>query len=565
MQLNSPKTYGVRHEFVVRLVVFGVAINGFLIILGTLVDEIVLRDRLHEGNVAVSVSLIIGLTLLYLSRSLYHRKRVGWVVVVPVYILILGINLAGLLVHARVGHESLENFLRNIILPLVVVVGLLITERQFTVKSDLQSFRSSLRFIILVLVVALIYGVIGMQLLDDHDFHQELSIGSSFHYTIDQFDLTTNRPLVAYTKRARIFLDSLSVISIGAVSYGIIALFQPIKARFVDQSHNRAIMRALLERYPADSEDFFKLWPHDKAYFINYESTAGLAFHVRRGVALVIGDLAGDIAVFPSLLRQFDELCYVNDWTPALIHTVPKYNELYEAHDFTLQKLGEEAVLNVAHFSQNVANNKYFRNIKNKFQKAGYKTEVLMPPHSHEIVSQLREISQEWLGGPGRSERGLIMGYFSTAYIQQCPVMVVRDEHDVIQAFINQIHSFDAAEANFDMLRHTRESIGNINDFLLVNFIEYVQSKGFTRLNLGLCPLSGLDKTDDDSLINNILSFTYANGDRFYSFSGLRRFKEKYEPEWSDRYLAYRGGIPGLTKAFTALNGSWKVKVHFRN
>lgn len=544
-----------------RLAVSGVFVNAIIIILGTLFDELVVRNHLRSGgDVTFGVSLFLGMTLLYLSYLLTKRKRAAWIVAIPIYAIILGLNLSALAVRAHTAHGTLEDLLRNILLPLIVVTGLLLSEKQFTVKSDIRSFGSSLRFIVLVLAIALIYGVLGFQLLDEPDFHQEISLVSSLHYTIDQFGLTTNRPLVPYTRRARLFLDSLSVVSIGAVGYGLISLFQPIKARFVDQSHNRAIMRALLERYPANSEDFFKLWPHDKVYFINYESTAGLAFHVRSGMALVVGDLAGDISVFPSLLRQFEELCYVNDWTPAIIHAEQKYNELYETHGFTMQKLGEEAILNLAHFQKNVANNKYFRNIRNKFEKAGYSSEVFMPPHSHELVNRLHSISQEWLQAPGREERGLIMGYFTPAYVQQCPIMVIRDEKGIIQAFMNQIHSFDDSEANFDMLRHTQASMGNINDFLLLKFIQYASGKGFDSLNLGLCPLSGLKTDEDSGLVDSILSFAYANGDRIYSFSGLRRFKAKYEPDWSDRYIAYRGGIPGLTKTYSALNGSWKVR-----
>ena len=73
-------------------------------------------------------------------------------------------------------------------------------------------------------------------------------------------------------------------------------------------------------------------------------------------------------------------------------------------------------------------------------------------------------------------------------------------------------------------------------------------------LILGLCPLVGMDNVEDDKgLISKILSFAYANGDRFYSFSGLYRFKNKYEPIWKPRYVAYKGGIRNFTKVMNSL------------
>jgi lysylphosphatidylglycerol synthetase-like protein (DUF2156 family) len=52
----------------------------------------------------------------------------------------------------------------------------------------------------------------------------------------------------------------------------------------------------------------------------------------------------------------------------------------------------------------------------------------------------------------------------------------------------------------------------------------------------------------------------YSNGDRFYSFSGLHRFKDKYHPDWQDRYIAYPGGVRNFTRILTALNRAMKVK-----
>ena len=565
MQNDNPSLLSNHRKLGTSLVVFGVAFNGLIIITTTLLSVIVSRNRSRILDVDVSISLFLGLTLIYLSRLLAKSKRTALIVAVPTYGIIFFINLSRYIVRHASGVYPLNwyGLLRNFIIPAIVVVGLILYRTEFTVKSDIRSFASSLKFIALILMIALVYGIVGFELLDTRDFHHEIGITEAVHRTVDQFDLTTNESLIPYTRRATIFLDSLSVISIGALGYGIISLFQPIRARFAEQGNNRSVMRLLLETYPASSEDFFKLWPHDKGYFISDSHRGGLAYHVHRGVALVVGDPAGDSSKFELLLDEFDELNYVNDWTPAFIHTEPKFSALYKSKGYTLQKIGEEAVLDLAHFENHVLNNKYFRHIKNKFEKTGYKTELLLPPHSSETVKRLHEISSEWLSQPGREERGFMMGYFTNSYIQQSPIMIAKDQNNKIQAFINQVHSFDREEANFDMLRHSKEGLGNINDFILINFINMVKSSGFLRLNLGLSPLSGLDKKQEDkSIVDSTLRFVYANGDRLYSFSGLHRFKSKYEPSWSDRYIAYRGGIAGFTRTISALNKVMNRKIH---
>ncbi|HEY5442589.1 MAG TPA: phosphatidylglycerol lysyltransferase domain-containing protein, partial [Candidatus Saccharimonadales bacterium] len=429
-------------------------------------------------------------------------------------------------------------------------------QKEFVVKSDVQGFRFAARFSAIVLVAALIYGVAGFLLLDKSDFHQEIRLPGAIHYTIDQFNLTTVKPLHPYSRRAHLFVDSLSFVSTGAVIYAVISLFQPLRVRLSDQHVERQRMAELLERYHAPSEEFFKLWPHDKQYFFDATGRSGVAFHVKRGVALCVSDPAGDSAQFASLLRDFSSLCFGNDWRPALIHVSDQHRALYEQHDFTLQKLGQEAILNLEHFQTKVANEKYFRQIRNKFTKHGYTCELLEPPHHQAVLERLEAISKEWLSQGGRAERGFVMGYYSTEYMQDCKIMVARDAASTIQAFITLVPAeFDHEEATYDLLRHASKCLGNVNDFLLMSLIERLQAKGYARLNLGLCPLTGLNETDPEknTMIDGVLRFAYANGDRFYSFSGLHRFKAKYEPEWHDRYVAYQGGVRGFSRTMTAL------------
>ncbi len=57
---------------------------------------------------------------------------------------------------------------------------------------------------------------------------------------------------------------------------------------------------------------------------------------------------------------------------------------------------------------------------------------------------------------------------------------------------------FDQQEATYDLLRHASGSLGNINDYMLMNLINELTSAGLQRLSLGLCPLVGLDDTDKD-------------------------------------------------------------------
>ncbi len=142
------------------------------------------------------------------------------------------------------------------------------------------------------------------------------------------------------------------------------------------------------------------------------------------------------------------------------------------------------------------------------------------------VIARLKAISDDSLQQPGRHRTAPDDGLLSPDYVQQCPLMIIRDAAGTIQAFLNHIPSFDPAEANFDFLRHGNDSPGNINDFFADGIYCGARRQGVQRLNLGLCPLAGFDdKGENKGVIDTAIRFVYANGDRLYSFSGLRRFK----------------------------------------
>ncbi|MCX6727201.1 MAG: phosphatidylglycerol lysyltransferase domain-containing protein [Candidatus Saccharibacteria bacterium] len=550
----------VHKEFLLKLVAFGVLANGLLITLNSLVSHVILRRHIWRSTFELTFSLAVGLTLIYLSTLLARRKHTAWIVTLAVYTFSLGATTSTLIARGFNHDIPLLVLVRAIALPLFLVSALLLYRKEFTVRSDIKSFALTMRSIFLILSIALLYGTIGFTLMDQRDFRREISVSQAAYYTIDEFNIFTPHAVTPHTERSRVFLDSLGFVGGISMLYASISLFQPLRARFRDETEHRERMLKLLQNNSASSEDFFKLWPHDKTYLFSSNSDAGLAYHVTNGVAMSVGDPVGTEQGVHSLMGSYLQECAINDWIPTFIHTEPKHTPLYKFFKFSLQKIGEEAVVTIDSFLQTTAKEKYFRQISNKFTKQHFETEMLHPPHSAALIGRLKTVSDDWLGQPGRSERGFMMGYFSEEYMQQCPLMVLRDDAGTIQAFVNQIPSFDPEEANYDLLRQSRSAPGNSTDFLMMGFMAELHKHGYKRLNLGLCPLSGLDAddTEQNGAADSLLSFVYNNGDRLYSFSGLRRYKEKYNPTWSSRYIAYRGGARGLARTARALTKAMK-------
>lgn len=547
----------INKGFAVTFISVLVSATGAYIIATTLIEQVIVLKHGRISSLDVDIPLLVGLSIIYLGTLLKRQKRTAWMVTLCATVFYLLLSASQFLSHLAGSRLWGIELVRGIILPLIIILLLVLFRKDFVVKSDIQGFHFAVRFSVLILLVAVIYGVAGFELLDKTDFHQEIGWVTGLHYTVDQFNITTDKPIHPYTRRAKIFVDSLSFVSTISVLYVVFALFQPFRARFTEQGAYRDHLELLLEKYGGESEEFFKLWPHDKQYFFDETGQSGLAFHVYRGVALCIGDPIGDKSRYSSLLSDFNNLCFHNDWVPSMIHVSENHLGLYEKHGFAMQKLGQEAVVDIEHFENELKTSKYFRQILNRFNKHGYTYELLSPPHHDAVIDRLKSVSDEWLGKGGRSERGLAMGYFTNEYLQMCKIAVARDAANTIQAFANIVPAhFNQTDATYDMLRQGNKALSNINDFLLMNLIEELHKDGYKTLNMGLSPLAGLNDDESKTILDNVLKFAYNNGDMFYSFSGLHRFKSKYEPKWQDKYVGYKGGLRGFSRTMTALTRS---------
>jgi phosphatidylglycerol lysyltransferase len=58
-----------------------------------------------------------------------------------------------------------------------------------------------------------------------------------------------------------------------------------------------------------------------------------------------------------------------------------------------------------------------------------------------------------------------------------------------------------------------------------------------------MAPMSGFERSPVAPLWSRLGTFLYEHGDAFYNFQGLRAFKEKFDPQWDPKYLAYPGGL----------------------
>jgi phosphatidylglycerol lysyltransferase len=472
---------------------------------------------IHTARVTTAVS---GFFLIIIAFSLWRKKRVAWVLAITMLTVAIASNL-------------LKGFdIEEAAYLLFLLIALFYLRPHFKAKSDLPSLISGIYIFIISIFFTLLYGTVGFFYLDKH-FKTNFDFVASLSQTIKTIFLVSGTDTVALTGFGRFFENSIPAIAFITVGFGVFKILQPVTAKINNgKETDRAI--AIIKKFGNSPLATFAQFP-DKTYFI-FENSTVIAYRVIGRTALVLGDPIGESKNLQKAVAEFAKLCEHNDWRVAFYQV--KEQSIYKKNGFSLLSVGEEACVNLKEFDLIGHNRKKLRNSVNRLKALGFCVEIIEPPLGYWQLEELQSVSDEWLERKNGRENGFSLGYFDDNYIRNSYVGVVRDKSKGVCAFVNIIN-VNEREIAIDLMRKRLNQENGIMEFLFAELFLWAKKKGYLFCNLGLSPLANVGIENTDPFTEKFLNSIYENVNMFYNFRGLHRFKEKFDPLWSRRYLAY--------------------------
>jgi phosphatidylglycerol lysyltransferase len=490
----------------------------------SLLREVFPLEFLH---VARFLSLLIGFALIVSSLNILKRKRRARQIVM----VLSGLSAFSHLIKGLDYEEATVS--------IALLVALYFAKREFRVKSSLPDLRAGLIGFVVAGLIVLGYGVLGFWLLDKRQFGINFTLADSLGKTLKFLAWTGDPDLIPRTRFARWFLDSLYLISITAIIYSLYAVFRPALFKFRTLPKERAAGAEIIRKFGRSSMDYFKIWP-DKSFLFSRAGGCFVAYKVGGSFALALGDPVGPGNEIEDVIRGFLDLCGEYDWKCAFHQALPDHLPLYKSLGFRKLKIGDEGIVDLVEFSLDGKRNKHLRHYANQFDKAGMRTSYHEPPIGDEVFREVREVSDQWLRIPGRSERGFTQGVFEESYVRRTPIFAVADPGGRTLAFANIIPSYTPGETTIDLMRHRADAPQGVMDFLFVKLFARMKEEGFTRFSLGLAPMSGFAADEEASAEEKAVQFFLQRMTFLFSYQGLYNYKKKFASSWEPRYEIYR-------------------------
>jgi phosphatidylglycerol lysyltransferase len=292
----------------------------------------------------------------------------------------------------------------------------------------------------------------------------------------------------------------------------------------------------------------------DKRFLFHPSGDAALMYQSSGRSFISMGDPLGNPARFTDLAWSFRELCDLNSVHCVFYevgeHCLPVYIDL----GLSLSKLGEEARINLTEFDLKGSKRAKLRHAVSRSARDGAEFAVVPAAQVAAILPELERVSDEWIAAKGTQEKGFSLGFFDREYLANFDCAVVRVDGKVV-AFANLWSSGGFQELAIDLMRFSGAAPNGTMDTLFTQIMLWGREQGFQWFSLGMAPLAGLESRSLAPVWNKLGNAVFRSGDRLYNFEGLRQYKQKFEPEWSPRYLASKGGIelPAVLLDTTAL------------
>ncbi len=298
--------------------------------------------------------------------------------------------------------------------------------------------------------------------------------------------------------------------------------------------------------------DKYILWSKTKKSFLMYGVT--------NKFWIAMSDPVGDQTEFEALVWEFREAADKVAAQIAFYEIGIEHIPLYLDLGLSLIKLGQQALIPLESFGIEGKKRQNLRSAINKYQREGFVFEIVYSDKVHEILPNLKQISDQWLKEKNSKEKRFSLGFFNEEYLRHCDIAVVKKDGEIF-AFCNIWALNNKREISIDLMRYLPNAPNGIMEFLNISLILWAKEQGIIYFSLGMAPLSGLEHHALAPLWHKIGNTIFRIGGDFYNFAGVYFYKEKFNPEWQPIYLAAPPGLQtasALLAATTLISGGVK-------
>lgn len=486
-----------------------------------LVKNILPEDVVVLSNALV---LIFGLLLVLISIFLLQGSKRAWYIAVS----LTSFSIIGHLLKAADYEEAL--------VALVALSALFYTRNSYKLKPHPKLVKLGYTVFLYAISTVFAYGVLGFYFMHKKHFGIDFTFLGAFEAVLKVIFFIDDQALRPLTKFGLHFEQSIYCASGAVILFIVFSLLKPYFYKDYNSPEDFVEAQQLVSSFGNSALDYFKTYP-DKFLQFNESRTAFISFKITRHFAMVLEDpIAEHEQEKIDMIEKFEERCRDSGFIAAYYRVPERSLPMYVSLGKKFIPIGEEAVLDLLTFTMDGGKMKTTRSAVNRLSAEGYIFKVYLPSQKEGLLQKLEKVSDNWLRDLDQKEVAFTQGIFDRAILKEQVILTIEDQEEKVYAFLNLVEDFAPGEATYDLIRKETNAPNGVLDMLLAKTFLYLKAEGFEKVNMGLAPLSGVEGVN---ITQKTIKYAYENFRIFAQFKGLRKYKEKFYPQWEKKYLVY--------------------------
>jgi lysylphosphatidylglycerol synthetase-like protein (DUF2156 family) len=442
-----------------------------------------------------------------------------------------------------------------VFLPLLIV--LVRTRRAYTARVIPPSSIRMTRDLALLGIGFILYVVLGFIVIED--FNPPPDLVMQARELIARLFFSSSGTFQATGRPGVVFLASLSLIPI--IVFFSVLLVLLIRTRKPVAAVNRERTIDLLHTYGGGNLSWMTTWP-DNAHFITADGNAAMAYQVKSGTAIALGDPVGDPDSVSHAVLEFARHCETHGWMPCLFSSTRVVLPQAESLGYRYVQVAEDTVIDLPGLQFKGKAWQDVRTALNRAAKSNIEFRVVrLVDESFQMVQQARGISEQWVSDKGLPEMGFTLGGTDEALDPEVRVGLAVDDRGILQGITSwlPVYGPDGVVTGWtlDVMRRLPDGFRPVMEFMIASACLAFREQGALTVSLSGAPLAR-SEDDADSLgaVDTLLNQLGEMLEPVYGFRSLHQFKTKFKPRYEPMYMVYpdeaalpRVGV-ALTQAF---------------
>ena len=297
-------------------------------------------------------------------------------------------------------------------------------------------------------------------------------------------------------------------------------------------------VRALIASHGSDTLAAFKL-RSDLDHFVARDGRAFAGFRVEAGTLLLAGDPVGEDAAIPALVRELLGFAEAHGLRFGIVGACSSLVARYRSLGLRALYIGDEAIVDVGHFSLEGRAVRKVRQSVSRLARAGFHAELVearaLDP---DLAAELQRVSALWRAG--RPERGFSMALDALAgpSADGSILVIARDGAGVVRGFLQFLPTHGRPAVSLSAMRREPGVPNGLTEFLVASAAEALRERGVDEMSLNFAAFGSVFRSSD-TLLGRLLRPALRLGDRLFQIESLYRFTAKFHPRWEPRYLVY--------------------------